>query len=411
MNIYLLVFVLAAAFSVVSTIFYLVNSFRSFFFKDKTVNNDFTKDDVTIVIPVYREREDVFSDVIEAVSRQKTSFIVVGDGNDEPYRSITERYGGRFLLNPKRGGKRACLALAMKEVFSPLVMFVDSDTIIPEDATKKLVSKFKSDVGGVGANLSLVMDGSPISYGAEFVERSREVVFKAMSKSGNVMILDGGCAVYRTSIVKPFILSDEFINHRVFGKRSLTGDDRQLTSHVIRSNYRAVKNYDVTVKTYAQPNYKSYFKQQVRWSRAGWYFFFHDIRSGTASKAGAFYTFELIYMYMLPIIFLTLGFAQFYIYAHIFFRILLFHPHSIVTSFFIMMGVLTHLFRHKFFRLASTLLNVGGISVFGMAVAKNVQIKKKLKVFAYGALSLFIMFVTFFYGLLTIWKQYDWITR
>ncbi|MCL4334575.1 MAG: glycosyltransferase [Candidatus Thermoplasmatota archaeon] len=411
MNIYLLVFVLAAAFSVVSTIFYLVNSLRSFFFRDETINNDFTKEDVTIVVPVYKEKESVFREVLQAISLQGTSFIVVGDGNDQPYRAITEEYGGRFILNEVRGGKRKCLAIAMKSVFSPLVMFVDSDTIIPPDATEKLVSKFKSDVGGVGANLSLVIDDSPISYGAEFVERSREVVFKAMSKSGNVMILDGGCAVYRTSIVKPFILSDEFINHTVFGRKSLTGDDRQLTSHVIKSNFRAVKNYDVRVRTYAQSTYKSYIRQQVRWSRAGWYYFFHDLKSGTASKAGSFYTFELIYMYMLPIVFLSLGLAQFFIYTHIFFRILLFHPHSIEVSFMLFIAFFTHNIKHGLIRVVSTFLNIGGISVFGVAVSRNVQIKKKLKVFAYGAVSLFIMFITFFYGLFTIWKQSDWITR
>ena len=60
---------------------------------------------------------------------------------------------------------------------------------------------FTDDVGGVGANLRIIEDGRVLSYASEFVERSREVILRAMNHNGHVMILDGGAAIYRTEIV------------------------------------------------------------------------------------------------------------------------------------------------------------------------------------------------------------------
>ncbi|EQD49933.1 glycosyltransferase, partial [mine drainage metagenome] len=161
----------------------------------------------------------------------------------------------------------------MHYVDTPYVMFVDSDTLLPADSVADLLSSFTSEVGGVGANLRIVEDGRVLSYAAEFVERSREVILKAMNHNGHVMILDGGAAIYRTELVKPFILSKEFYDYRVLGRKSVAGDDRQLTSYVIKSGYKAIKNYDVNVTTPSQKSLKSYYRQQVRWARNGWYYF------------------------------------------------------------------------------------------------------------------------------------------
>ncbi len=397
----------ALIFSVISAIFYLVNSVRSVFYKDGTKVTIHSPDEVTIVIPVYNEDASVFRNTVKAAASQGSKLVVIGDGMGEPYRSITLEHGGNFIMNPKRGGKRSCMVLAMDSVTTPFVMFVDSDTLVPADGVRKLLTKFEPDVGGVGANLSVAIDGSPVSYSSEFVERSREVVHKAMSVSGSVMILEGPCAVYRTSIVKPFIQSPEFREMKVFGKKGPQGmgDDRQLTSHVIRSNYRAVKNYDVMVQTQAKKDYKSYVKQQVRWSRTGWYYFFKDLFNGTSRKAGLFYSFELVYIYILPVVLLSLSLAQLYFITinHV--------SYQLIASLFSIHGMEMFLFHAfsahmgiMFLKILSMIVNGFGVAVFGMAISTNI-LRKKMRTFAFGGVALAIMFATFFYGLLTVWKQ------
>ncbi len=398
---------IALIFSVVSAAFYLINSLRSVFYKDATSVEYHKPDEVTIVVPVYNEDEEIFREVLDSLSEQESNILVVGDGVDFPYKTIAEQHGARFIRNEKRGGKRSCMVHAMEYVDTPFVMFVDSDTLVPKDGVKMLLTKFEPDVGGVGPNLSVENDGTPVAYSSEFVERSREVVLKAMSVSGSVMLLDGPCAMYRTDLVKPFILSSEFRELKVFGRSNKQGmgDDRQLTSYVIRSNYRAVKNYDVHVKTHAKRDYKSYIKQQVRWSRTGWFYFFKDLVNGTSRKAGIFYTFELIYLYVLPVVILSLSLTQLYFLAadHISFRMLS-DMFSLSGLKLLMFQTLTSSVSIRFLKLLSIIVNGFGITVFGIAISTN-MLKKKMRTFAFGGVALLIMFVTFFYGLLTVWKQ------
>lgn len=407
MHLELITVFIALIFSVVSAIFYLINSIRSVFYKDDTSVMHHSPEDVTVVIPVYNEDVRVFRETVRGISTQGSKFIIVGDGVSGPYKSIANEFGGKFILNNPHGGKRSCMVLAVKSIDTPFVMFVDSDTLIPKDGVRNLLSKFEDDVGAVGANLSVEVDGSPVSYSSEFVERSREVVHKAMSVSGSVMILEGPCAVYRTSIVKPFILSPEFSELTLFGKKGAQGmgDDRQLTSHVIRSNYRAVKNFDVMVTTQAKGDYKSYIKQQVRWSRTGWYYFFKDLFNGTSRKAGIFYSFELIYIYILPVIILGLTLAQLYFLTidHVSFRTIesLFSIQGL--EMFVFHTVSTHM-NIVLLKLVSMIVNGFGVAAFAIAVSTNI-LRRKLKTFVFGGVALVIMFVTFFYGFLTVWKQ------
>lgn len=397
----------ALIFSIISAVFYLINSIRSVFYKDNTAVTYHSPSEVTVVIPVYNEDVKVFRETISSISKQGSDFVVIGDGVGGAYQSITLEFGGKFIKKKENGGKRSCMVIAMDYVNTPFVMFVDSDTVVPKNGVRDLLSKFEPDVGGVGANLSVDVNGSPVSYSSEFVERSREVVFKAMSVSGSVMILDGPCAVYRTSIVKPFILSPEFKELTVFGKKSPQGmgDDRQLTSHVIRSNYRAVKNYDVMVKTQAKGDYKSYIKQQVRWSRTGWFYFFKDLFNGTTRKAGAFYTFELMYVYILPVILLSLSLAQLYFFSvdHVSLHLLM-SMFSIQGIEFFMLHAFSPHMGILLMKIISIIVNGFGVAAFGMAISTNI-LRGKIRTFAFGGLALMIMFATFFYGLLTVWKQ------
>ncbi len=408
MHLFLLIIIVGSVFSVVSTIFYVINSYRSVRYKQPMNDIASGPSDVTIIVPVYKENTDFFEKVLTAIQTQGANVIVVGDGCTYPYSEIAARHAFTFLATPERGGKRKALSLAMHYVQTPFVMFVDSDTLLPSNAVRELLSSFTDDVGGVGANLRIIEDGRVLSYASEFVERSREVILRAMNHNGHVMILDGGAAIYRTEIVKPFILSSEFYDYRVLGRKSVAGDDRQLTSYVIKSGFKALKNYNVNVSTPSQKTLSSYYKQQVRWARNGWYYFFKDLFGGTARKAGAFYTFELIYVYLLPIFFLGLSLTElyFFLFAHhySYYRFALSHDLLYFLTTLFTLGFL------RFTRFATTLINGVSILVFGAAISNNMA-RNRLKTFAYGSVGLIIMFVATLHGLVTFWKQGSWLTR
>lgn len=405
MNVFLIIL------AVISIIYYLVNSYYSIYYEQNEGKNPVDRDRVTALVPVYNEDPELFTSAIEAIRNQGIAFIVVGDACDEPYRSITEINGGKFLYLNEHGGKRKAVSRGIELVETDFVLLVDSDAVVSSNTVEKMLPKFDSDVGGIGANLSVKRSSNWLSYSAEFVERTREVLFRALSSHGNVMLLDGACVMYRTSVVKPFILSKEYTDHRVFGRKSQLGDDRQVTGYIIRSGYKAIKAYDVNVEVQAPKNVSKFVKQNVRWARSNWVNFFREIFNGTARKAGRFYTFDLLYTFMLPLLFVVVGFIQAYLFFHLAaIRFLMrgdIHDFISVSVFY---NTLAHLRPIFFLRALMTLANYMATAVFTVAIAFRIN-KERLKTFAFGIIAMIVMLVTTLYGLITIWKQNGWMTR
>lgn len=405
---YFYLYLILLLFSAVSFTYYMLNSYSSVRYRDNANRKaDVDISQVTIAIPVYNENVETFKNVVKAVSQQGVKFVVLGDSSDEPYRTITTEAGGRFVLSEVRGGKRKALSKLLDHVETAYVMFVDSDTVIPSGSVKSMLSLMDDDVGGVGTNIAVKNNNTPVAYSAEFLERAREVVFRAMSSHGNVMVLDGRCAMYKSSVVKPLIQSDSFVNNKVMKKKSVMGDDRQITSYITKQGYRALKDYNVTVYTDAPVDYSKFVKQQIRWSRVGWTHFFKEIFNGTARKAGWFYTFEMIYMYLLPVLVVSVALFRLYLEFSVHRRVAL-DALSQIEDLLLLRA--SHDLYISLARGALLVLNAVGNLVFLGAIAAKVN-KERLRTFAFGSVALGIMFATTLYGLMTFWKQKSWLTR
>lgn len=403
--------------TLISALYYLVNAYYSYLYVPLEINNGYRADNVTIIVPVYNEDFKRFSEVLKSVSKQGSPFIVVGDGVNGKYKWVTETLGGKFITYPERRGKRYALRAGISEVKTEFIMFVDSDVIIPEGTVLSLLKNFDQKVGGVGPMIRIADNGTRISRGSEFVERAREVVLKAMSYKGKAMMLDGQCAMYRTEVIKDFICSDKFTNRKLFGKTVMLGDDRQLTSHVLREGYKTLRDPRVRVVVQPKEKWAGYYKQNLRWSRAGWFAFFRDIKNGTASKAGSFYTFELAMTYMLPVLLIFTAFVRYFpiIVQSVTFALFLFvRP----DEFYIHTMLFMHRFSHFFIadravlgRVILSSISLFSTAVFGIAISSTMDYKKKLNYYVSGMFALFLVFITYIAGFLTVWKQSKWLTR
>ncbi len=420
----LLILTVLTGLTLISFIYYILNVYYSTNYKQVKNSNNINLNNTMILIPVYKENVETFENVIRAVKYQGVRFIVVGDGIDsnEPYRSVTEKYGGKFILKD-HGGKRKALAEGMKYVDTDYVMFVDSDTVIPTNAMKDMLTNFKDNVAGVSVNIRIKQDNSKVSYASEFLERTREVIFRAMSYHGSIMIADGRCVLYKTDTVKDYVTSPAFKDKQVLGKTTISGDDIELTSYLIKTGHKVVKDYNVTVETDSQKDFRKFMHQQIRWARNGWYYFFKNISNGTTKKAGWFYAFDVLYMYIIPFFglafllyrsFLTLHHLTYFgdlspvrIWHYIIFSLL---PISHSTSRY----SIPHFGKVLYFifidKLAVDLLGILGNSIFVVTVMLKIQ-KQRLRTLGYGALGLLIMFMANIYGFFTFWKQSKWMTR
>ena len=405
-GIYIILF--SILFGFVSLIYYLSNARRSINYRIRGNNHEGDVRDVTVVVPVYNENVKLFERCISSISRQGSPFIVVGDSSLEPYRSITRAYGGKFIYSKIRGGKRRALSLGMENVATKYVMFVDSDTTIPKHAVKSMLSKFGPNIGGVGASISIRLNSSWISYASEFFEKLKEITFRAMAKSGAVMVLDGRCCMYQTNLISGFMKSDEYRNYSLLGIKSGLSDDRHITSHILNLGYKAVIDYNVVVKTESQKSLKMFVKQMVRWTRAGYMYFFDEFLHMRYIKKGPFYAFEMLYMYALPVVTILLFASRIYLYmfhginTEISRDLLL--AYNVITLNFARIHPLIILYY------AMQVLDLIAIAIFGVALYARVKRHRK-KTFAYGGIAMLIILFATFYGLLTIWRQNSWLTR
>lgn len=400
------IYLLIGLITITTLLYYLINAYSSLRYTSNTDPSKVNRNEVTIVMPVYNEKVEVFEESVESISLQGSRFIVVGDSSLEPYKTIVEKHGGTFILQEVRQGQKKAIVRGVREVTTKYVMLMDSDTVLPPDAVSSMMSHFVENVGGVGANLSIKKTGSPISYASEFVERTREVVFRAMSAHGNVMNLDGACVMYRTDIIKPFILSPEFSDFKFMGKPSPLGEDWLMTGYIIKKGYKAVKDYNTKVQCYPQENVKKFFKQNLRWSRSNWIRFGRELRDGTIVKAGRFYTFEMMYTFMMP--FIALGIGLFRLYIFLMYNHGAFQLDDIFT--YAIFGDIGHFGSHIIGRIFLTLANIGGSGIFLATVMQRIS-SEKLKTAGYGAFALAILFVTSIYGFVTFWKGKKWGTR
>ncbi len=417
-------FVILTFLALISFIYYILNVYYSTKYRQIKNSNSINLNDSIILIPVYKEDVETFENVIKAVKYQGVKFIVVGDGEDsnEPYRSITEKYGGKFILKD-HGGKRKALAEGMKYVNTDYVMFVDSDTVIPRNALKDMLTNFKDNIACVSVNIRIKNDNSKVSYASEFIERTREIIFRAMSYNGSIMVADGRCALYKTDAVKNYIMSPDFKDKKVFGKTTISGDDIELTSYLIKNGYKVVKDYHVTVETDSQKDFKKFMHQQIRWARNGWYYFFKNISNGTTKKAGWLYSFDVLYMYIIPFFGLAFLLYRSFLMLHhfgyfddlslvrvqhyIMFNILPFGYHVSGDKIKYFSNFLYFIFIEK---IAVDLLGILGNSIFIVTIMLKIE-KQRLKTLGYGALGLLIMFIANIYGFFTFWKQSKWMTR
>lgn len=399
--------ILSLAAGFVSFVYYIVNSYMSFRYKDmsrSSVKVDLKE--VTILVPVYKEEKEAFEKCIAAISTQGVKFKVVGDGVCEPYRSITKAYCGRFIFLKRNVGKRAALSAGIKHIRTKYTLFVDSDTIIPKNTLTSMLSKFDRLVGGMGTSISIKLEDNWVSYAAEFFQRAKEVVFKAMSSNGPIFVIGGRCCLYKTDAIKSFMLSDEFLNSRVLGRRCLIADDMHITSHILKNGYKVAIDYDVDVVTDSPKSFRMLFKQIIRWARGGYLQFFRDLADGSYIKKGALYSFEMFYIYLIPITVLFIGLMRLELTLSGILKILGGDISGIGNMIFLnsALGSLSTL------PYVSFALGITGTSIFLIVLSRKVS-RKRTKLLVAGAFMSALMFAASIYALFTVWEQGSWLTR
>jgi hyaluronan synthase len=225
----------------------------------------------TVIVPVYNEPEAVFRRALSSVrANHPTEIIVAVDGGDREVAAVAADYADTVLLIPK-AGKRTAIATALEaaDPRTEVVLVLDSDTVWEPDALSEMLKPFVDPrVGGVTPRQAIFDVGSnPVRRFADWLEDLRyHLTVPAQSAFGQVGCLAGRTIAYRRIAFEPAVRA--LVRQQLFGLPLHVGDDRVLTNELLRNGWRTVYQSTARVTTDAPSDWRTFWKQQLRWGRS-----------------------------------------------------------------------------------------------------------------------------------------------
>jgi len=238
----------------------------------------------TVIVPAYNEGSAV-ADTLRSLlkcnfPKEKLEIIAINDGSkDDTWNWIRlaagESDGVIKAVNFEQNkGKKAALHYGFTHAKHGIVVTIDSDSLVSENALANLVLPFaKPEVGGVAGTVRVA------NVDEGFVPRMMDIWFVfscgfmrcAQSTIGAVLCSPGAISAYRRKALLPHI--DKWLDQKFLGQPSHIGEDRALTSILLRNNYHVVLQSDASVTTKVPTNYPQLCRTLLRWTRG-------DVREG-----------------------------------------------------------------------------------------------------------------------------------
>jgi hyaluronan synthase len=225
----------------------------------------------SVIVPVYDESPRLFRRVLESVLANRPAEVIAAvDGGDHRIAAIAAEYCDEVLRLPKVGKRGAIAAgLQASDPRTDVVVVLDSDTVWEHDTLAELLRPFADPrVGGVTPRQTVLEPGTnPVRRLADWIEDVRyHLTVPAQSVFGQIGCLAGRTIAYRRTAFEPAV--DRLVRQTVFGVPQHVGDDRVLTNELLRNGWRTVYQSSAAVHTDAPSDWRTFWRQQLRWGRS-----------------------------------------------------------------------------------------------------------------------------------------------
>lgn len=229
-------------------------------------------EEVSAVIPVYNENFSLFRRCLKSVRGENPKEIIViingGGDNESKLEEIAVSFSASVYKLPE-AAKRPAVALGIKKAQGSITLLLDSDTVLTKGALKELLKPFKDKKVG-GATSTQMIINSRTSIVRKFAGWMEDIRFaisqKAQSSFGAVGCLPGRFIAFRRELIIDCL--DKFVNEKFLGQPCNSGDDRYLTSHVLKKGYKTIMQSTSLVYTNCPDTFIGFLKQQLRWARS-----------------------------------------------------------------------------------------------------------------------------------------------
>lgn len=236
---------------------------------------------ITAIIPCYNESLAAVEKAIHSLLKQTVQvdeIIFIDDGSEsqecfefltnypnQSIRIITHRFD-------ENQGKKAALLWGINHAKGDLLLMLDSDGELVENAVEELRKPFQNSK--VGTVCGRVM---PRNYQASFLTRVQNIVYFNAFEVGrasqsifkDVVVASGALSMHRKEIFTEEAL-EVFQKERFFGLRCIAGDDRLLTDISKEHDYQSMYQNSAICYTDVPETLPKYFKQQVRWLKSAY---------------------------------------------------------------------------------------------------------------------------------------------
>jgi len=234
---------------------------------------------VTCVIPCKNEEMAIFNTISKCYDadypRSKLEVIVINDGSTDRTGEILDELKAvhfpdlKIIHWEKNRGKRCGMDAGFRLGTGEIIVQLDSDSYIIPNTFRNLIELFKNpSIGAVCAHADPEnSDDTWISkMQAAYYYMAFRVLKAAESTFGMVFCCSGCSSAYRRSVVIPLL--DPWLKESFLGKPVTWGDDRALTSYVLRAGYKTVYTDEAKAVTIVPTTFKQLITQQVRWKKS-----------------------------------------------------------------------------------------------------------------------------------------------
>lgn len=286
------------------------NSFKRLLADNGTFKGEEYEPTVAFVIPCKNEEEDIIETIWQCYNVdypiEKVEVIVINDGSTdstvEVLKKLRKIYPDLRVFDwPKNQGKRWGMAAGFTASNSEIIIQLDSDSYIEPTSLRDLLAPFRNpNVAAVCAN------GEPKNSDSNIITRmqaayyfmSFKILKAAESSYDTVFCCSGCCSAYRKDAVMPVLF--QWLGEKFLGKTVTWGDDRALTSWLLKSGWKTVYADKARAYTVVPDTWKKLLTQQLRWKKSWIVNFF--ITSRFIIKKQPFITF----FYYFPLVLISL---------------------------------------------------------------------------------------------------------
>ena len=252
----------------------------SFFYKDKPeIDLDYTPN-VTFVVPCKNEEKAIYHTIQKCFEieypEDKIEVIMINDGStDNTWQEMTRAKKDFHNLDlkivnwKKNQGKRFGMKYGYENAKGEIIIQLDSDSYPDAKTFRHIIMPFKDKKisGVVGHSL-------PSNGDDNFLTRAQYAyyfmsfrVLKASESLFDLCFCLSGCyAAYRKKDVVP--LMNELCHETFIGNKCTYGDDRSLTSYLLRDGHKTVYASEAVGYTICPNTWKIFLKQQNRWKKS-----------------------------------------------------------------------------------------------------------------------------------------------